>query len=366
MPGPSPAVQQPREVAPLVADSSALDLLSYGRKLVLCLAYIAVSTWLIRFNKMMMEKDKFPHALALSANHMLVSSVCCAALYFIVPSMFPAMGETKGQRLDLMRWFVPIALLFGVNLFGSNQAYLYCSVTFLQFMKEANAMIVFVISCIAGLQSCSRLRVFVIVWVILSASVSVSGEVHFALLGFIFQAVSQLAECTRNVMGECLLRGKKFDPLTYTMFVAPLCFAVLAGASALFWQPGTLADLRRCWPLLLANGSVAFALNVLVACVIKECSAVGFVLCGIAKDIVIVVLSSVAFHELVTAKQATAFVVTLAGIFFWSLMKTHPDAVLVRLVERMLCTAEDDSESAPLLKKGPEKAAELQALEKRV
>jgi len=349
MPGPSPAVQQPREVAPLVADSSALDLLSYGRKLVLCLAYIAVSTWLIRFNKMMMEKDKFPHALALSANHMLVSSVCCAALYFIVPSMFPAMGETKGQRLDLMRWFVPIALLFGVNLFGSNQAYLYCSVTFLQFMKEANAMIVFVISCIAGLQSCSRLRVFVIVWVILSASVSVSGEVHFALMGFVFQAAAQLAECTRNVMGELLLSGKKFDPLTYTMFIAPVCFALLAVATAVLWQPGTWADLRRCWPLLLANGTVAFALNVLVACVIKECSAVGFVLCGIAKDIFIVVISSMAFHELVTARQATAFVVTLAGIFFWTLMKTHPGAPPVRMVEHMLCMQKDDKEAAPLL-----------------
>uniref|UniRef100_A0A7S1RFA6 Sugar phosphate transporter domain-containing protein n=1 Tax=Alexandrium catenella TaxID=2925 RepID=A0A7S1RFA6_ALECA len=334
--------------------SAPSSLMVYGRKLAVCLAYIAVSAVLIRFNKFMMEKDKFPHALALSAGHMLVSSAWCWVLYLLAPSLFPSMEATKGQRLDLAKWFVPISLLFAVCLFGSNQAYLYCNVTFLQFMKEANAMIVFTISCIAGLQSCSRVRVFVITWVILSASVSISGEVHFVLLGFLFQAVSQLAECTRHVMGECLLRGKMFDPLTYTLFLAPGCFLVLAVANACRWSPGILGDLARCWQLLLANASVAFVLNLLVACVVKECSAVGFVLCGIAKDIVIVAVSSLAFGEVVTHKQTAAFVVTLAGIFFWSSMKTHPDSLPLRALEAVLGTRREKGEESPLMPRADE------------
>lgn len=346
----SPSAASP--VTP-VATEAETDLSSsstdYLRKFVLCLIYIAVSAALIRFNKLMMRDDYFPHALALSAIHMFITTCCCGSLYLATPWMLPAMEGSKGQRLRLMKWFVPIGLLFAVTLFGSNQAYMYCSVTFLQFMKEANVMIVFGISCLVGLQQCTRVKVFVIAWVLFGASVSISGEVHFAWLGFASQAASQLAECTRNVMGEHILSGRKFDALSYNMFLAPICFVVLAIATSFKWNSHIMADFASCWPLLAMNGLVAFALNFLVAAVIKECSAVGFVLCGIAKDIVIVVVSSAAFHEQVTAKQSAAFVVTLMGIFFWSLLKSHPEALLVRAVRKMLCVPADAGEEIALL-----------------
>lgn len=322
----------------------------YAKKFLLCLGYIVVSTVLIRFNKYMMKKHHFPHSLALSAIHMIVSSILCTTFYFIFPSMYPGMESTRGNRLSLLKWFVPIGICFAIMLFGSNQAYLYCSVTFLQFMKEANVMLVFIFSCCMGLQSISRLRVFVIVWVIVGASISVSGEVNFRWIGFAFQAISQLAECSRMVMGEIVLSGRKLDPLTYTMFLAPICLVVLVIANAVHFSPGTWEDLAQMWPLLIANACVAFVLNVMVATVIKECSAVGFVLCGLTKDIAIVLFSTAAFHEHVTRKQALAFVITLAGVFYWSHMKTNPASPLVQLVERMLCVGSTaPKETTPLL-----------------
>eukprot|EP00413_Alexandrium_margalefii_P029875 CAMPEP_0204578114 /NCGR_PEP_ID=MMETSP0661-20131031/42738_1 /ASSEMBLY_ACC=CAM_ASM_000606 /TAXON_ID=109239 /ORGANISM="Alexandrium margalefi, Strain AMGDE01CS-322" /LENGTH=352 /DNA_ID=CAMNT_0051587015 /DNA_START=57 /DNA_END=1115 /DNA_ORIENTATION=+ len=346
------------------ADAPANPLsqsLTYARKFGFCLLYIIVSTGLIRYNKLMMRKDHFPHALALSACHMLVCSVLCTSLYVVRPSMFPGMETSKGQRLGLMKWFVPIGLCFAVMLFGSNQAYVYCSVTFLQFMKEANVMLVFVFSCFVGLQSFTRLRCLVIAWVIFGATLTVSGEVHFKWIGFIFQGVSQLAEVTRMIMGEFVLTGRKMDPLTYNMFLAPICLAVLIVANAAHWSPGTLEDFAEWWPLILGNACLAFCLNILVATVIKECSAVGFVLTGLIKDIVIVIFSAVAFHEHVTRKQAEAFIITIFGVFFWSYMKIYPDASLVRMLERLLCMQhEAPSEKKALLPKDPPSRAEKQ------
>merc|ERR1740123_1119124 len=190
-------------------------------------------------------------------------------------------------------------------------------------------MIVFIISCIVGLQSCNRLRAVIIIWVITGASVAVSGEVHFKWAGFILQAVSQLAECSRMVMGEIVLSGRKLDPLTYTLFLAPICMIVL----------------------VIGNACVAFLLNVLVAAVIKECSAVGFVLCGLTKDCVIVIFSAVAFSEEVTTKQAIGFAVTLAGVFFWSYCKTYPQSAVVTNIQKMLwMPLEEPGESDPLIK----------------
>merc|ERR1719210_1358765 len=185
-----------------------------------------------------------------------------------------------------------------------------------------------------------------------AASFAVSGEVRFKWTGFVYQAVSQLAECSRMVMGEIVLSGKKLDPLTYTFFLAPICFIVLIIGNVVHFSPGTFRDFPAMWPLLLGNACVAFALNVLVATVIKECSAVGFVLAGLTKDCAIVLFSAIYFDETVTSKQAAGFAVTLAGVFYWSYCKTCPQSFLVTVVERMLCMSpkEENDEKRPLIK----------------
>merc|ERR1719210_165511 len=134
-----------------------------------------------------------------------------------------------------------------------------------------------------------------------AASFAVSGEIRFKWAGFIYMAVSQLAECSRMVMGEIVLSGMKLDPLTYTLFLAPICCIVLIIGNLVQFSPGTFHDFSVMWPLLLGNACVAFALNVLVATVIKECSAVGFVLAGLTKDMAVVIFSAVFFDETVTS-----------------------------------------------------------------
>jgi len=307
------------------------------RKLAICIIYIGVSTALIRFNKHMMQNHVFPFSLALSAIHMLVSTVLCGVLFIVRPSMFPAMCIVRDQKLDLAKWFVPIGVCFAVMLYGSNQAYMYCSVALLQFMKEANVMIVFLISCAVGLQIMNRLRFALIVWVIVGATVSVSGDIHFSLVGIAFQAISQVAECIRIVLGEFVLTGRKLDPLTYTAFVAPTCFVVLIVANAMAWNSVIVPAAMAHWRLLLVNAGVAFLLNVLTATVIKEVSAVGFVLTGLTKDIVIVALSCILFGEAITRTQISAFCMTLAGVGMWSLMKISPEAPALRFLKRALC-----------------------------
>merc|ERR1712032_1267594 len=113
------------------------------------------------------------------------------------------------------------------------------------------------------------------------------------------------------VMGEIVLTGRRLDPLTYTFFLAPVCLVVLIFANACQWNPHILPDFVQWWPLLTLNALIAFVLNLLVAAVIKECSALGFVLAGLTKDITIVVCSCIAFGEQITPQQAMAFGLTL-------------------------------------------------------
>jgi hypothetical protein len=274
-------------------------LKQYSKTLTFCTLYIALSGGLINFNKYLVHTGRFPHPMALTAIHMATNLVLTAIILSVRPSLMPGVAKCKGRLLDLYKYLVPIGCFFAVMLYGSNRAYMYCSVAFLQFMKEANVVLVFVFSALAGLQIVNRQRLFVICWVILGSSMCVSGELHFVFIGFAIQGVSQLAECMRAVIAELVLTGNdlRLDPLSYTFFVAPVCLAVLLVGTVITWDPAIPADIATWWPCLIPNACIAVCLNVAIASVIQETSAVGFVITGMVKDIALVCFSSVAFHE---------------------------------------------------------------------
>ena len=60
---------------------------------------------------------------------------------------------------------------------------MYCSPALLQFMKEGNVVLVLVLSCIVGLQACTRARFVNIVWILAGASMAVSGQAHLVTTG---------------------------------------------------------------------------------------------------------------------------------------------------------------------------------------
>uniref|UniRef100_A0A7S2AQF0 Sugar phosphate transporter domain-containing protein n=1 Tax=Alexandrium andersonii TaxID=327968 RepID=A0A7S2AQF0_9DINO len=321
-----------------------------ARSLAVCALYISVSAGLIHFNKHLMHPDRFPFAMVLTSLHMLTTTLLCGLLFLVRPSLFPSMERTAGRRWQLLRWFAPLGALFAAGLYCSNRAYLYCSVAFLQFMKEANVALVFGLSCLAGLQECSRSKLLVLAWILLGASIAVVGEVHFVWFGFAIQLVSQFGESGKNVLGEWIMRGSdlRLDPLTYTAFMAPACLLVLITGTVLTWQAEVAQRFEQWWRVLLPNAFLAFLLNVSVALVIKECSAVTFVLAGLIKDMAIVAASVLLLGEVVVYQQLLGFGLCLAGIFAWSYMRVQPSSPLLRGMLAVLGEVPKD-ERAPIL-----------------
>lgn len=317
----------------------------------LCGFYICVSSMLIRFNKYLMHEDRFPYSMPLSSLHMAFSLMLCSIFYAVRPECFPGMAATAGKRSELLRWFVPIGMAFAGSLYCSNLAYSYSNVAFLQFMKEGNVIITFLISCAAGLQVMNRVRLAVVFWIMAFSALSVGSELNFVFIGFVIQLASQVAECCRVVLGECVLGGSglKLDPLTYTLFAAPAGLVVLVFGNIFTWHPEIVTRAMQHWHLLLPNALLAFVLNVTVATVIKEVSAVGFILAGVTKDIVLVTVSATLFGEQITHLQAFGFSMVLAGILLWSLMKALPKHPVVRSIEDSLGLPRPE-ETAPLVK----------------
>jgi drug/metabolite transporter (DMT)-like permease len=340
-------------------------MLKYARIGMYCSLYIVLSGGLIDFNKYLVHEGRFPHPMALTAIHMFTSFVLTSIILVAKPSMMPSVENNKGRLFDLYKYLVPIGCFFAVMLYGSNKAYMYCSVAFLQFMKETNVVLAFLFSALAGLQTVNRQRMFVILWVISGSSLCVSGELHFALTGFLLQLVSQFAECCRAVIAELVLSGSdyKLDSLSYAFFISPVCLVVLIIGNIVTWKSEILTDAADMWYLLLPNACLAVCLNITIAQVIKETSAVGFMITGMVKDVVLVCFSSVVFHDTIQRQQWFAFMVTLSGVFFWSYMKIDPGSQVVQMFEKMLGVGRwpfpGESLAAPKATKKPDEATPI-------
>lgn len=306
--------------------------------LALGLFYIVSSSGLIAFNKYLMTEGNFPFAVPIVMMHMLFCSFFTGVLFLVRPSLFPSLTDPDRKvNIDkdlILYGALPIAVFFSITLVLSNVAYLHSSVAFLQMMKEANLVLVYVFSLVAVLERFSWRSVRILIFVIIGTTLTIHGELNFSMHGFLIQASSQVFECMKIVLQAMMLTGRtKLDVLSYVLIVSPLCLALLSvafGALCMLRPNENLAvpgwsDIEAWWPFLLANASVAFLLNVAVAMFMKASSAVAYILAGIFKDAMIVLTGFFLLHEHISHLQFVGFGMQLIGILVWSLVKVAPD-----------------------------------------
>lgn len=313
--------------------------------------YIALSAGLITFNKYVLSPGRFPHALELTVLHMAYTTLCSLLLFAAVPSIYPSMSMALDKKGTLLRYIAPLGLLFAAGLYCSNTAYMYSSVAFLQFLKEGNVAIVFFMSCAVGLQACSMQKIGILGIIISGCCLCAHGEIHFVMMGFLLQIVSQFSECAKNIIGELVMSGQglKLDPLTFVAFQAPCSLLPLLSLAVVNWNQQAGRDLYAHCGLLIANASVAFLLNLMIALTLKRLSALAFVLIGLLKDLVIVVASSTAFGDPISHLQRAGFALTLFGIALWAHVKMQDQAAMAALQKKK--SEEEPLETTPLINK---------------
>lgn len=166
-----------------------------------------VSASLIAFNKSLMNAERFPYAKAMTAMHMLMTTLLSLLLYTVAPSLYPSMDKARENWRTVLKYILPLGMLFALALYCSNRAYLYSSVAFLQFCKEGNVALIFAMSCVLGLQVFSWHKVFILSIVVAGCSLCAHGEINFVWAGFLLQITSQMAECSKNLIGEVVMSG---------------------------------------------------------------------------------------------------------------------------------------------------------------
>jgi len=328
--------------------------------------YIAVwmvlSTALIFMNSDILN-NRMKYPALLTAWHMAVSSVLVRVLHYTAPAHLGLFSEEQPEVSlnTVLTKLMPIAALFSAALAMGNRAYLYCSIAFIQMVKASHGVTTYLLNTLVGAELFMWSKLRLVSLVCFGVMLAVTGELEFHVVGFLCQCFSSVSECTRVVLIGLLLNksGLKMDPLTALSYYAPMCLVFLVPFAMLTEMPSDWSSFAAEFQeevgfgLLILNGLVAFALNVSVVLLINATSPVLYILCGVMKDIVIILGSILALHTPVAPQQILGYIAAVVGIQLFNLVSKNPDVFeahgLVRGVWEVVQQWKDPKPELPLL-----------------
>ncbi|KAK3378198.1 triose-phosphate transporter family-domain-containing protein [Podospora didyma] len=284
-------------------------------------SWIFFSNLTILFNKWLIDNRGFRYPVLLTCWHLVFATIA-TQIMARTTHLLDGRKNIKMTGKLYLRAIVPIGLLYSASLVCSNMVYLYLSVAFIQMLKSAAPVAVLLTAWAWRIEDPSMKRLFNILFIVAGVALASFGEIDFSLTGFLFQIGGIIFEAVRLVMIQVLLSddGQKMDPLVSLYYYAPVCaamnilIAIPSEASEFHF-----ADLAKAgYGLLLLNAMVAFMLNVCSVFLIGKTSSLVMTLCGILKNILLVIASVMIWHTSISSLQFIGYGIALGGLVYYS------------------------------------------------
>ena len=291
--------------------------------------WISISCTMILFNKAVLSTFDFAFPMFLTSWHMILATIL-TQIMARTTSMLPAANANQVTFQDIKTRIVPVALLFSISLIFSNKAYVYLSVSYIQMLKAFTPVAVLIFSYFVGLEKSSYIEFYIVMIICLGVSMTSIGETYFSMIGFIFQVLGIMAESSRLVCVNLILKQLKLDALSSLYYIAPLSAIILSISCYIFEYedlPFARMYTQEFIIVMMLNGLVAFTLNVAVVLLIANTSALTLTLAGVFKDILLVTLSMVVFAAPVTPLQFIGYAIALTGLNLHKQYKKNPERI---------------------------------------
>lgn len=207
-------------------------------------------------------------------------------------------------------------------------------------LKAFTPVSVLIFSFLSGLEKVSCVELYIVTVICVGVAMTSIGETYFSFFGFAIQCFAILAESSRLVLTNVLLKQLKLDPLSSLYYIAPLCLCLIAPCCLYFEYTSLPFDQifsHDFMAIMLLNGFVAFTLNIAVVLLISNTSALTLTLAGIVKDILLVALSVILFQTPVTPLQYIGYAVALIGLNLHKEYKKNPEKTTEVMSSMLLC-----------------------------
>ncbi|KAA0052158.1 putative sugar phosphate/phosphate translocator [Cucumis melo var. makuwa] len=270
------------------------------------LVYILLSSGVILYNKWVLSPKyfNFPLPITLTMIHMGFSG---AVAFFLV------------RVFKVWLYLKSIYWLFG------NTAYLHISVAFIQMLKALMPVATFLMAVVCGTDKLRCDVFFNMVLVSVGVVVSSYGEIHFNVVGTVYQVTGIFAEALRLVLTQVLLqkKGLTLNPITSLYYIAPCSFVFLFVPWYLLEKPEMqVTQIQFNFWIFFSNALCALALNFSIFLVIGRTGAVTIRVAGVLKDWILIALSTVIFPEsTITGLNIIGYAIALSGVLMYNYIK---------------------------------------------
>ncbi|KAL3517771.1 hypothetical protein ACH5RR_020360 [Cinchona calisaya] len=287
------------------------------------LVYILLSSGVILYNKWVLSPKyfNFPLPITLTMIHMGFSGLVA----FFLVRVFKVVTPVKMTFEIYATCVIPISAFFASSLWFGNTAYLFISVAFIQMLKALMPVATFVMAVICGTDKL-RWDIFLnMVLVSIGVVVSSYGEIHFNIVGTVYQVTGIFAEALRLVLTQVLLqkKGLTLNPITSLYYIAPCSFVFLFVPWYLLEKPGMeVSQIQFNFWIFFSNALSALALNFSIFLVIGRTSAVTIRVAGVLKDWILIALSTVIFPEsVITTLNIVGYAIAICGVVMYNYLK---------------------------------------------
>ncbi|KAL2459383.1 putative sugar phosphate/phosphate translocator [Forsythia ovata] len=287
------------------------------------LIYITLSSGVILYNKWVLSPKyfNFPFPITLTMIHMGFSG----AVAFFLIRVFKVVSPVKMTFNIYATCVIPISAFFASSLWFGNTAYLHISVAFIQMLKALMPVATFLVAVLCGTDKL-RWDVFLnMVLVSVGVVISSYGEIHFNVIGTVYQVTGIFAEALRLVLTQVLLqkKGLSLNPITSLYYIAPCSFIFLFVPWYFLEKPGMeISQIQFNFWIFFSNAVCALLLNFSIFLVIGRTGAVTMRVAGVLKDWILIALSTVVFPEsMITGLNIIGYAIALCGVVLYNYLK---------------------------------------------
>ncbi|CAN4081641.1 unnamed protein product [Withania somnifera] len=244
---------------------------------------------------------------------------------FFLIRVFKVVSPVKMTLEIYATCVIPISAFFAASLWFGNTAYLFISVAFIQMLKALMPVATFVMAVICGTDKL-RCDVFLnMLLVSIGVVISSYGEIHFNIVGTVYQVTGIFAEALRLVLTQVLLqkKGLTLNPITSLYYIAPCSFVFLFIPWYLLEKPEMeVSQIQFNFWIFFSNALCALALNFSIFLVIGRTGAVTIRVAGVLKDWILIALSTLIFPEsTITTLNITGYAIALCGVVMYNYLK---------------------------------------------
>ena len=179
-----------------------------------------------------------------------------------------------------------------------------------------------------GLEQPRMILIFIITVISFGVILTVAGETKFNLTGFLLVLGAAVVSGLRWSLTQMLLQREEGmnNPIATLYYLSPVMFIMMTTLSLIFENPfhvfNTSSHFKdvdtglQTFLLMLLGGLLAFCMTVAEFSLIKNTSTVTLSVAGISKEVVIISLSVLIYHDVLTPINLLGYVYLLKGLKF--------------------------------------------------